>query len=320
MIAAGLDHLPEPGEVVFAPNGVRFRLGGHTGNVSVDLVQLGAPAGSVSIATAVGDDIAGRFLEEFLLSRGVDCSHVQRLEGVETGRSIVLVPSGKDRGFVLDEGANAHLSYDRVLTALDAVGPGMVYLACGILGGFDLRVGDLFARCRERGMATVLDAVRPHGKGWEFIHGALPHADVMHSSREEAAGIAGTTDPEEALSFLAARGVALPVMTDGARGLVARFAGRTIRQPSFKAEALDPTGAGDAFCAGAAWRLAAAMGAGRSLGEMDVGEVSELLLFAQAAGAACVGEIGTTPGVTAERVARLIEEQGPSLRARTTVG
>src|ERR1700727_360378 len=76
MIAAGLPGLPEPGGVVHAPNGIRFWLGGHTANVSVDLVQLGAEEGSVAIAAAVGKDVAGRFIEDFLISKKV-ASYIQ---------------------------------------------------------------------------------------------------------------------------------------------------------------------------------------------------------------------------------------------------
>ncbi|MGD0639068.1 MAG: carbohydrate kinase family protein, partial [Nitrososphaerales archaeon] len=154
MIAAGIPRLPGPGDVVHAPNGVRFRMGGHTANVSVDLLQLGAPDGSVAMAAAVGNDIAGGFIEDFLLSKRVEC-HLQRVEGTDTGRSIVLVQEGRDRCFILNAGANTKLSFEHVLAALDDVSPGVLYLACGILGAFDARVGELLKICRTRGIATV---------------------------------------------------------------------------------------------------------------------------------------------------------------------
>ena len=319
IIAAGLPRLPGPGEVVHAPNGVRFRLGGHTANVSVDLLQLGAPVGSVAIAAAVGKDIAGRFIQDFLQSKKVE-PFIQEVEGVETGRSIVLVQAGKDRCFVLNAGANARLSYEHVLAALDRTSPEILYLACGILGEFDLHVGDLLRLCQSRGVTTVLDAVEPEGHGWGFIGSALPYADVMHSNRQELEGISGTPDGRRGLEFLADKGVALPILTDGPSGVVALHSGRFISQPSFRVNALDPTGAGDAFSAGAALRLGRLRDAGRSLRESDDADISEILLYSQAAGAACVEEIGTTPGVTSERVAALIAQQGASVRLKTSIG
>ena len=317
MIAAGLSRLPEPGEVVHAPNGVRFRMGGHTANVSVDLLQLGAPEGSVAIAAAVGSDIAGRFIEDFLVSKKVEC-HLQKVEGVDTGRSIVLVREGRDRCFILNAGANTHLDFDHVSAALDAVSPGVLYLACGILGSFDARIGELLKVCRSRGITTVLDAVEPEGGDWGFMPAALPYTDVMHSNRQELEGISGTSDARLGLGRLADAGVALPVLTDGSGGAQWLSRGRLIRQPAFEVSVVDPTGAGDAFSAGAALSIARLRGSGRYLLDLDDGEVSEIILSSQAAGAACVEEIGTTPGVTARRVAELVEQQGERIRTATS--
>jgi sugar/nucleoside kinase (ribokinase family) len=317
MIAAGLPRLPEPGEVVHAPFGVRFRMGGHTANVSVDLLQLGAPEGSVAIAAAVGDDIAGKFIEDFLISKKVEC-HLQKVENADTGRSIVLVREGRDRCFILNAGANTHLSYDHVVAALDDVSPGVLYLACGILGQFDARVGDLLKLCRSRGITTVLDAVEPEGREWGFIRAALPYTDVMHSNRQELEGISGTSDPRLGLERLADEGVTLPVLTDGPEGAQWLLSGRLIRQPAFKVRVIDPTGAGDAFSAGAALSLARLKDSGRSLQDLNEDEISETLLSSQAAGAACVEAIGTTPGVTAKRVVELLGQQGEDIRTTSS--
>ena len=319
VIAAGLSGLPEPGGVVHAPNGVRFWLGGHTANVSVDLIQLGAEEGSVAIAAAVGKDIAGRFIEDFLISKKVTC-FIQEVDGVETGKSIVLVRSGEDRSFIMNEGANSHLGFEHVLKVLDEVSPKIFYLACGILGDFDLRIDELFRLCHSRGILTILDAVQPEGKDWDFSHAALPYTDVMHSNRQELAEISGTSDPEQGLAFLSDKGVVLPVLSDGALGITAHLRHRFISQSCFRVDAVDPTGAGDALCAGIVLKLSEAIDSGRSLRDMSEGEVSDLLLFAQAAGASSVERIGTTPGVTAERVERLLEEQGETVRMNTTFG
>jgi ribokinase len=319
IIAAGLPGLPEPGGVVHAPKGVRFWLGGHTGNVSVDLVQLGAEEGSVAMAAAVGKDVAGRFIEDFLISKKVAC-YVQEVDGTETGKSIVLVQSGRDRSFILSGGANSHLDFQHVLKVLDEVSPKILYLACGILGDFDLRIDELFRLCRSRGILTILDAVQPEGKDWDFSHAALPYTDVMHSNKQELAEITGTSDPEQGLAFLAEKGVALAILSDGAAGIVAHLRHRFIGQPGFRVNVVDPTGAGDAFCAGLALKLSEAIDGGRSLRDMSEREVSDLLMFAQAAGAACVEEIGTTPGVTAERVAAIIEKQGEVVRTNSSIG
>jgi sugar/nucleoside kinase (ribokinase family) len=141
----------------------------------------------------------------------------------------------------------------------------------------------------------------------------------MHSNKQELAEITGTSDPEQGLAFLAEKGVALAILSDGAAGIVAHLRHRFIGQPGFRVNAVDPTGAGDAFCAGLALKLSEAIDGGRSLRDMSEKEVSDLLLFAQAAGAACVEEIGTTPGVTAERVAKILDKQGEAVRTNSSI-
>ncbi len=51
--------------------------------------------------------------------------------------------------------------------------------------------------------------------------------------------------------------------------------------------------------------------AGRPLRESDDAGISEILLYFQAAGVACVEGIGTTPGVTSERVMALVANRAP---------
>jgi hypothetical protein len=71
------------------------------------------------------------------------------------------------------------------------------------------------------------------------------------------------------------------------------------------------------MCAGTARKLLDVIEAGRSLEDLTVQEAAEILLFAQAAGAACIGEIGATTGVTTERVNRIIAEQGKTILSKT---
>jgi len=44
--------------------------------------------------------------------------------------------------------------------------------------------------------------------------------------------------------------VRLPIVTDGEAGVIALHMGKYVQQPGFKVDVIDPTGAGDAFCAG----------------------------------------------------------------------
>jgi sugar/nucleoside kinase (ribokinase family) len=73
--------------------------------------------------------------------------------------------------------------------------------------------------------------------------------EVLLTGREEAELLAGESDPERAAAVLAADHE-LVVVTLGEEGALARSGDRTVRVPAVPAEAVDVTGAGDAFVAG----------------------------------------------------------------------
>ena len=318
IISAGLDKIPEPGELVFAPLGVRIRLGGHPGNVSVDLVQMGLEAGVVGAAAAVGKDPMRDFVKKVLESKGVT-AFLQEVDDAETGKTVILVVKNEDRRYINEPGANLHLSYDFVLNALKRVKPRIFYIASGLLGDFDYRVWELLRECKENGILTVVDLVRPFGKEWDFIHPALQYSDVLHCNVSELEGITGGLALEDGIKWLVKRGVKLPVISDGERGLTAYFSERIIRQPSFKVNVVDPTGAGDALCAGIVYKLLMSARSGKRLEDLSLEEVVDMLLYGQASGAACVEEIGTTPGVTAKRIREILEEQSEKVMSQMRI-
>lgn len=318
IISAELDKIPEPGELIFAPDGVRIRLGGHPGNISVDLIQMGLRRGAVGVAAAIGKDLMGSFVKNFLESKGVRV-FLQEVEDVETGKTVILVVKNEDRRFINEPGANMRLSYDFVANVLKHVNPRIFYVASGILGDFDYRVWELLKECKRDGAITVIDLVRPFGKGWDFIHPALQYSDVLHCNVLELEGITGGLNIREGIKWIVRRGVKLPVISDGEKGLTAYFAGYVIQQPGFKVKAVDPTGAGDALCAGIIYKLFTATSSGKSIDDLSIDEIVDVLLYGQAAGAACVEEIGTTPGVTAERIQKLLREQAENVLSQTTV-
>lgn len=317
IIAVDLPKFPDPGELVYAPLGIKLWIGGHPANLSINLRQLGVKKGEVAIVAAIGPDILGNFVRRFLRSKGV-MSFLQKVGDAETGKTLVLILKGKDRGFIVDPGADLHLSYDHVVDVVKKLRPKVFYLACGILGEFDFKVGDLLKLCYEHGSLTMLDVVRPHGKDWNFINSALKHVDIMHSNVDELRGLSGK-EGKEGLRYMAEKGVKLPIVSDGASGLTAFFKGKYIHQPAFKVDVVDSTGAGDALCAGIIKRLLEYIDSGKSLEDLSLEEVSETLLYGQAAGAACVEAIGTTAGVIAKRVKYLLKTQGGEILSKTLI-
>jgi len=318
ILATELPRLPGPGEGVIVPPGIKVSLGGHPANVSVDLRQLGLKKGEVRTALAVGDDMFGDFVQKFLRSRGVT-GRLQRVTGASTGISLVLVVKGQDKAIVGQFGANLYLDFNYVMSALRASKPKILYVASGILGEFDLKLKDLLEYCFRNRIHTVVDLARPYGKEWNYSHPALPYMSVLHSNVQELQGITGQIGQKDGLKWLVERGVKFPIVSDGKHGSMILFKDKLIKQPAFDVNVIDPTGAGDAMCAGTARKLLDIVEDGRSIEELNIQEAKEILLFAQAAGAACVEEIGTTTGVTTEHVNRILKEQGERILSRTTV-
>ena len=310
--------IPDPSEILYAPHGIKFWIGGHPANLAVDLVQLGMGPKTVGVALPIGQGPAGRFVEDFLRARKLRC-FFQWSRKMDAGRVLILVESGKDKRFISDVGANSMLSFEHVVRALRASSPRVLYLACGILGQFDGRIREIFRLCREMGVLTILDVLQPLGKRWDFIYPALPYADVIHSNQQELEGITGSSDARKGLKFLARKGVGLAIFSNADKGVTALYRDRFIVQPSFQVEAIDPTGAGDALCAGIARTLSSLPRDAKFHEDLPDVFLSRMLLYSQAAGAACVGEIGTTAGVTKARVHRLVDTEGEEILRRTVV-
>ena len=317
ILAVGLKKLPKPGEVVHAPHGIKFWIGGHPINVSMDLRQLGCKQGDVAASFAVGDDFAGEFIRKKLEDAGI-ITFVQSVKEADTGRTIVLVLQGQDKSFIDFSGANLHLSLKHVVDSISKFSPNIFYLACGILGKFDYEIDRVLALCKSQGMITFLD-IAPSRKDWSFLLKALKYVDIFHLNSDELRWVSGSRSIIKGLVKLHELGVKLPVVTGGELGAFLLARGKCLRQPSFKVRVIDPTGAGDAFCAGLIKYIVDRGFSESELINLSSEEYAEMLLFAQAAGAACVESIGTTTGVKPERIVELLRSQGEKVLSLTTV-
>jgi sugar/nucleoside kinase (ribokinase family) len=87
---------------------------------------------------------------------------------------------------------------------------------------------------------------------------------------------------------------------------------------AFKVPVVDPTGAGDAFCAGIIQALLE-MGTPRNISKLSAENIVDILLRGEAAGAACVTGMGTTTSVTVKEVDELMLQQGLEIRKRAKI-
>jgi ribokinase len=254
--------LPQPDETLPARALHTFR-GGKGHNQATAAARLGA---RVAMVGAVGRDAPGDALVAGLAADGVDTRFVARAAtGAPTGTAVCLVGDDGDGAIVIVAGANGDVS------------PAVAEGAAEVLSGADLLLlqGEVPVAASVRaaelvraggGRVVVNPAPVPEGVG-----ALLALADVVVANAGEAATLG--------LDASASGGAPAVVVTLGARGV--RVAG--VEVPAFPAEAVDATGAGDAFVAG----LAVASVAGADL--------VEAARFGAAAGACAVEVVGAEP-------------------------
>ena len=239
------------------PSAVTTAGGGSAANVAVWLAAQGVPTSYVG---RVGDDALGRESVAALTDRGVT-AWVSTEPDLTTGTCIVLVEPGGERSMLPDAGANA------TLTAADL--PQRAFRPGGHLhlSGYTLlNPGSRDAGLAALSMAAAADmtvSVDPSSAAPLAELGAARFlsmtrgVDLLLANRDEAAVLAGTSDPHLAAQQLGDtyREVVVKLGADGAmwqQGFIGASA------PAERGvEVVDTTGAGDAFAAGflASWLL-----------------------------------------------------------------
>ncbi len=315
LIAADLPKVSEPGEITFTPRPIETHVGGHAANVSVDLMKLGMRPGEVTCLGAVGKDPLGDFFEQTLIRHRVSV-RLQRTSAARTSVDLILVVKGEDRRYHCDVGANDELDPGFVLRAVKAEPPWLFNAGgAGLMAKVDKSLDRLLKSVKTLGSVTFLSPVMPHGRNWDFLRKALPWIDIFHCNDVEAASLTGETEMRLAITALMALGPRLVLVSRGAAGVTAAAGNRLLTMKAFRVRTLDPTGAGDAFCAGFIRKAVSKFeAAGAPSLDWDDEALAEILLEALAAGAACVTGIGTTSAVTRKAVNELKAAQGEHVR------
>ena len=308
----------EPGRPHLPPGGIRLHPGGHSANVAIDLAQLGRR--DTAVVGGIGEEVLGDYIESELTSRVLQV-YPERIPEAHTARNLVLIIKGEDRRFYAELSANTLLTPGHVLKALKETRPDILYQ--GTVGGLKLidnQIDAVLSEAKASGVVTVLDVVRPYDGGWNRLQDAFDLIDVFHCNGYEAQVLTGEKDLATACETLARKGAGLVIITLGPEGLVAGWSGNLLRVPVFVVDSVDPTGAGDAFCAGVIDSLLDHPDLIDDIRGLTVEDAKTMLFNGSAAGAACVTSTGATSAVTRENVDDLMNEQGDRVRAGIRAG
>lgn len=256
--------LPSPGETITAL-GVSTALGGKGANQAVAAARGGASVRFVGAAGAAD----GEAVVAAIAAEGIDVEHVQRLEGVPTGRAIVMIDDAAENSIVVLAGANRGFSPDSVAGALAGIAAGELLL---LQDEVPAEVNRAAAAAARAAGATVIWNAAPAPTSADELVRNVDLLVVNEHELEAVAALLGV--PVDGIdATLAAVAHAIggdAVCTLGAEGAAYAVDGETGRAPARRVEAVDTTAAGDTFVgylaatAGASFaaRLRTALGAG----------------------------------------------------------
>lgn len=273
--------LPHSGETLLG-GGYRVDFGGKGSNQAVGCARLGA---NVQFIASIGKDTFGDMALGLYRDEGIDIRHVKQSEKAPTGVGFIVVEESGQNCIVLDPGANEFLSATDVSDAMES--------SAAVLTQLEIPVEAAeaaLAAGRAAGAVTILNPapVRP------LPVSMLSLVDVLTPNETEAKVLAGyradsEIEVQQVARELVCRGVKQVVMTLGEKGALIVSASSCSHVSAVSMQAVDTTGAGDAFNAGLATALA-----------RDVG-LEEAVKFAVIIGGMAVTREGVIPSLPLQR-------------------
>ena len=263
-----LPRLPRVGETVSAGS-LLVNRGGKGANQAVAARRLGA---DVRMIGCVGDDDSGGEIRRALLEQGIGADGLVTTPEAATGTALIFVdPQGRNQIGVAP-GANHRLTVEMARRGEDAIAWAEVVL-CQLEVPVPV-VRWALETARQHGAITVLNPAPVQ----ELSDELLSLVDYLTPNEGEATALTGTdvTDLDtvrRAAARLVERGAGAVVVTLGEQGALVCDGGSAVHFEAFPVEAVDTTGAGDAFNGALAVGLAAG------------GSLEQVIPLASAAGA-----------------------------------
>jgi ribokinase len=247
-LVAEVARLPRRGETLLADDSSRA-LGGKGANQAVSAVRHGV---GVAMIGCVGADPEGRRLTDALADEGIDVSGIRVRDDGATGAAHITVDPEGSNSIVVIPGANGMLTAADVQREL-----GRLPVADVVLVQLEIPLGAVMEAVAATAARVVLNPAPARSLPSELLR----HVDVLVPNVPELGALTGGDVPRT-LEDITARGRMLAdgqavVVTMGESGALVIDGDRAIHVPAPRIDAVDTTGAGDAFCGSLAARLAA---------------------------------------------------------------
>jgi sugar/nucleoside kinase (ribokinase family) len=285
VLAKPVDSLPEKGKLELVDK-LQLQIGGCAANVAVDLSKIGI---DTSIVGKIGDDGFGRFLLETLKNEKVDVLGLKVDRSVPTSASMVMIDSGGERSILHCLGSNGTFSYEDI--NFNVIKNSKILFIAGtfLMPEFDGTGAErLLKEAKQAGVLCCSDTAWDSTGQWmKKIEAMLKYLDWFMPSYDEANKLSEKSDPEEMAEVFLSKGAKNVLIKLGKDGCFVKPENhKGLFVPTYKdIKVVDTSGAGDSFCAGFV--------AGLSKGW----DIEKCAKFANAVGAQCVMQIGTTTGI-----------------------
>ena len=274
-------HLPKPGETVL---GGPFQMGpgGKGGNQATAAARSGS---EVTFVTKLGDDVFGREALKHFTNENVNIDYIKVDPDQATGAALIEVDEKGENSIVVALGACGTITEAEVVEAEEKIkGADIVLLQ---LETSIEAIVTTVKLASNHGVPVILNPA-PYQ---EFPREILRDVAYITPNETEDCELTGIEVTDERTALTAAKmihglGVSTVIITLGSKGAYLYTGGDNGEfVPSFTVEAVDTTGAGDAFNGG----FAHAISKGYS--------VKDAMKFANAVAALSVTKIGTAPAM-----------------------
>ena len=273
--------LPVPGQTIL---GSTFKMGpgGKGSNQAVAAHRAGA---DVTLVTKVGKDVFGNVALDFYKSEGMNTDYILIDDVRESGVALIMVDEvSAQNEIVVVSGACGNITDADVEKCRALIeGASILLLQHEINFDAQYKVIDI---AHKAGVKIVLNPA----PATEVPEEILKKIDIVTPNETEAQVLTGVEvktleDAQKAAKVFLDKGVKNVVITMGSLGAFATDGVKSELLPRLKVNAIDTTGAGDAFNGG----FVMALSEGRDL--------FEALRYGNATGALSVTKLGTAPAM-----------------------
>jgi ribokinase len=238
-ITVPVDVLPEPGQTLLGGT-ARRSPGGKGANQAAAAARIGRRS---ALLGCIGADDAGDLMQAALVDAGVAPDLLVRTSSAPTGLALIVV-SPDDNMIVVSPGANSALLPTDIEAQSQALSSSAIVLA-----QLEIPLETVGAAAEVTRGRFVLNPAPARA----LPAALLERVDVLVPNRSELATLAGSPEPttiDETVDLARKLGVgATIVVTLGAEGALVVDGGAVAYVPAVPVRAVDPTAAGDTFCA-----------------------------------------------------------------------